>query len=277
MLLCNYRKCRQPLKICAIATACKHIFCPTHSPLQLKTSDGAFQCPACRTRLKENLDIFEVDLQPCEQFRSMILMGQTPDTIFDVCRRALEFLTMQSEQEMKYSEYVNYKLEERYRNLEGQCKSLLGNLEQKIDKLQSEKNALEKECEELRDKLIASSHKLSKLEGDMSRLNLSKRSNSGHTCISDPVDSGSVQSTLSTDTLNPKFPRCSPDSTYTSPFGLSDRFSYLNFSKHPEGSSSNSFLAQNHRKSPQKIVLPNHFLNGSFRNLSKNTGKQLFK
>ncbi|CAI2730829.1 unnamed protein product [Schistosoma spindalis] len=277
MLVCNYRKCRQPLKICAVGTVCKHIFCINHSPLQLKTSDGTFQCPACKYRLKENSDIIELDLQPCEQFRSMILMGQTPDTIFDVCRRAIEFFALQTAQGVKYLEYINYKLEEKYKSMEIQCKSLLGNLEQKINKLQNEKDAIEKECEELRDKLVASTHKLSQLEGDISKLNLSKRSDSDRSCFSDHIHIRSAQSTQSSDTLNPKFPRCSPDSTYPSPFGLGGRQSHFNFSKRPEISSSNLFLAHTSRKSPTKMLLPNHFLNNSLRNLSKISSKPLYK
>lgn len=69
-------------------------------------------------------------------------MGQTPDTVFDVCRRAIEFFTLQTAQGVKYLEYINYKLEEKYKNMEIQCKSLLGNLEQKINKLQNEKDAV---------------------------------------------------------------------------------------------------------------------------------------
>ncbi|KAK4470888.1 hypothetical protein MN116_006400 [Schistosoma mekongi] len=277
MLVCNYRKCRQPLKICAVGTVCKHIFCITHSPLQLKTADGTFQCPACKYRLKENSDIIEVDLQPCEQFRSMILMGQAPDTILDVCRRAIDFFNMQTVQGVKYLEYINYKLEERYKNMETQCKSVLSSLEQKINKLQSEKDAIEKECEELRDKLVASTHKLSQLEGDISRLNLSKRTDSDQTCLSDHVHTRSAQSTQSSDTLNPKFPRCSPDSTYASPFCLNSGHPHFNFTKRPDISSSNLFLGQSSRKSPTKLLLPNHFLNGSLRNLSKGLSKPFYK
>ncbi|RTG84259.1 uncharacterized protein DC041_0003645 [Schistosoma bovis] len=136
---------------------------------------------------------------------------------------------------------------------------------------------IEKECEELRDKLVASTHKLSQLEGDISRLNLSKRSDSDRTCFSDHIHIRSAQSTQSSDTLNPKFPRCSPDSTYPSPFGLGNRQSHFNFPKRSEISSSNLFLAHTSRKSPTKMLLPNHFLNNSLRNLSKISSKPLYK
>ncbi|CAH8853105.1 unnamed protein product [Trichobilharzia szidati] len=142
MLTCNYRKCRQLLDTDAIATSCQHIFCATHSPLHLKTSDGMFQCPACKSRLHENSDIYEVNLQPCEQFRSMILMGQTPETVLDICRRAIAFYSTQTAQEVKYLEYVIYKLQEKCKGMESQFKSLLSNYEQKIKSLQNERDSV---------------------------------------------------------------------------------------------------------------------------------------
>lgn len=153
MFICNYRKCRQPLKVNAVATVCKHIFCVAHSPLKTQILDGAYQCPACRSKLKENYDIIEVlfiililndkvDLEPCEQLRNMILMGQTPDIIFDICRRAIEFYNFQKIQETKFFEYVNFKLEEKYRNFEMQCKCALSEFKNQNTTLRNEKIAV---------------------------------------------------------------------------------------------------------------------------------------
>ncbi|TPP67507.1 E3 ubiquitin-protein ligase CCNB1IP1 isoform 4 [Fasciola gigantica] len=142
MLLCNYRKCRQPLRLCAIGTVCRHIFCRDHNPVNAKTAEGVVHCPACRTRLKENFEIMEIDLQPCEQFKNMILMGLNPETIFDICKRAIDFYMFQKTQELKYYEYLNYKMNEKGKNLEAHCKAVISSLEEKNISLQAEKEAV---------------------------------------------------------------------------------------------------------------------------------------
>nr|CAH8857705.1 unnamed protein product [Trichobilharzia regenti] len=278
MLTCNYRKCRQLLGTDAIATSCQHIFCATHSPLHLKTSDGMFQCPACKSRLHENTDIYEVNLKPCEQFRGMILIGQTPETVLDICRRAIGFYSTQTAQEVKYLEYAIYKLQEEYKSTETQFKSVLSNYGQKVKSLQNERDSLQKECEELRDKLVSSSHKLSKLESDLNQLNLSRRSESTHTCHSGHGLPSSGHSNMSPDTQHRKFPRCSPDSTRPSPFSGNSRCSQMSFCRRQEPTTStNCFLANSSRQSTPNLVFPNHFLNGGIRNLTNNPRKPLYK
>ncbi|KAF5401929.1 Cyclin B1 interacting protein 1 [Paragonimus heterotremus] len=284
MLLCNYRKCKQPLRICAIATACRHIFCMDHNPLQIKGSDGVIQCPVCRTRLKDTCEIMEVDMQPCEQFKTMILMGQNPDTIFDVCKRALEFYTFQKSQETKYYEYVNYKLTEKLKNMETHCKAVVSNLESKGHRLQSEKDALVKECEELRDHLVASGQKLSQLESELHKLSLLQKSD----CAQGTKDSLNISrerfrsrplnEPRSDETVCSKFPRCSPDSTYASPgtFALRSGFPLPNFRKHFESSSMFSHLRGTTQKSGASEPSP-HNVNDSFKNVPRISSSLFFR
>ncbi|CAH8537236.1 unnamed protein product [Dicrocoelium dendriticum] len=235
MLLCNYRKCKQPLKICAIATICRHIFCVEHNPSLIRTADGLVHCPVCRNRLKDNCEIMEVDLQPCEQFKTMILLGQSPETIFDICKYAIEFYFYQKNQEVKYYEYLNFKLNEKVKTIQAQCKSLLASYEGKNHRLQTEKDALAKECEELRDNLVAAGQKISQLESNLRKLSIQKLP------AFEKLDDGHprpVLQALSDETVRSKFPRCSPDSTcaYASPVNSSSiaGFQPFNFRKRLE-------------------------------------------
>ncbi|KAA3678318.1 E3 ubiquitin-protein ligase CCNP1IP1 [Paragonimus westermani] len=284
MLLCNYRKCKQPLRICAIATVCRHIFCMDHNPLQVKGSDGAIQCPVCRTRLKGACEIIEVDMQPCEQFKTMILMGQNPETIFDVCKRALEFYAFQKSQETKYHEYVNYKLTEKLKSMETHCKAVVANLESKSHRLQSEKDALVKECEELRDHLVASGQKLSRLESELQKLSLLKKSDSTQG-TKDPLNitrdrfrSRPLNEPRSEETMCSKFPRCSPDSTYASPgtFALRSGFPLRNFRKNFESSNMFSQLRSTAQQSEISEPSPNN-ISDSFKNVSRISGSLFYQ
>ncbi|GAA38455.2 E3 ubiquitin-protein ligase CCNP1IP1 [Clonorchis sinensis] len=284
MLLCNYRKCKQPLRICAVATVCKHIFCTDHNPMQLKTADGEVQCPVCRTRLNNNCELMEVDLQPCEQFRTMILMGQSPETILDVCRRAMEFYNFQKAQEIKYYEYINYKLTEKSKNMEASCKTILSNLERKNQRLQAEKEALIKECEELRDNLVVSSQKLSQLEGELRKvtINSNPECDQGRVPLDMSVDPFKARKTnvpRSDETIRSKFPRCSPDSTYTmsSPFNLRNLFSSMNFRKSSETNNIFPHLGLSSRKTTDPPNQSVRNINESFRNLSHISGKNFYR
>ncbi|THD18943.1 Cyclin B1 interacting protein 1 [Fasciola hepatica] len=283
MLLCNYRKCRQPLRLCAIGTVCRHVFCRDHNPVNAKTAEGVVYCPACRTRLKENFEIMEIDLQPCEQFKNMILMGLNPETIFDICKRAIDFYMFQKTQELKYYEYLNYKMNEKGKNLEAHCKTVISSLEEKNISLQAEKEALIKECEELRDNLVASSQKLTQLESELNRLSLSRISTHEQ-----PKDSPNVSrdrfimrsrmASMSDETARSKIPRCSPDSTYASPaaFGVYNNFLPFNLRKRLESVQAE----KNHRpggiKSPVLPRISEQSVSDSFRNISRASTKTFF-
>ena len=67
-------------------------------------------CPACETELPGKYDIVRVDLQPGEDYKSvgyiptfllllivlqMVLAGQRPETILEICSRSLSFWTYQ--------------------------------------------------------------------------------------------------------------------------------------------------------------------------------------
>ncbi|CAH1800271.1 unnamed protein product, partial [Owenia fusiformis] len=122
-LCCNFKKCRKRLNTFAWITSCSHIFCDEDGTREF---NKAFTCPACQTSLSGKLDIIRIDLQPSEQYKSMVLSGLKPETIMEICTRSMAFWTYQSHQERAYQEYVAKKSKDRISQLE-QCYETLAN------------------------------------------------------------------------------------------------------------------------------------------------------
>ncbi|CAH1774320.1 unnamed protein product [Owenia fusiformis] len=116
-LCCNFKRCRKRLSTFAWVTSCSHIFCDEDGTREF---NEAFTCPACQTSLSGKLDIIRIDLQPTEQYKSMVLSGLKPETIMEICTRSMAFWTYQSHQERAYQEYVAKKSKDRISQLE-QC------------------------------------------------------------------------------------------------------------------------------------------------------------
>ncbi|EUB65025.1 E3 ubiquitin-protein ligase CCNB1IP1 [Echinococcus granulosus] len=174
-LACNYRKCRQPLVETAIVTICQHIFCLSHGP-GLETGQHRTNCPACNSPLDRNAnDFIEVDLQPSDRFKSLILAGQSPEIILDITRRAITFYELQQSLRSQFLEYVAAKSIEKTRSIEKELKSLMLKMKEENSVYEHMKKALTQECEELRSKLIASDQKLSHLERECQKLRISAR------------------------------------------------------------------------------------------------------
>lgn len=67
-LVCNYKKCRVPLKNSAWATICSHIFCDNDGSQILKQVK---KCLCCNKILNKTLDIIQINLNPDESFKSV--------------------------------------------------------------------------------------------------------------------------------------------------------------------------------------------------------------
>ncbi|VDM19557.1 unnamed protein product [Hydatigera taeniaeformis] len=174
-MACNYRKCRQPLVETAIVTICQHIFCLSHGP-SLEAGQHRTNCPACNSSLDRNAnDFIEVDLQPSDRFKSLILAGQSPDIILDITKRAITFFVLQQSLGSQFLEYVAAKSIEKTRSIEKELKSLMLKMKEENSVYEHMKKALTQECEELRSKLIASDQKLSHLERECQKLRISAR------------------------------------------------------------------------------------------------------
>ncbi|XP_028411080.1 E3 ubiquitin-protein ligase CCNB1IP1-like isoform X2 [Dendronephthya gigantea] len=156
-LLCNFRKCRKRLSSFSWVTSCSHIFCDEDGTREF---NKAYVCPACETNLSGKFDIVRIDLHPTEQYKSMILAGQRPETIMEICSRALSFWTYQAHQERTYQEYVSSKSKEKNIQLENYYEQLIAKSQQEISSLKSEISNKVKELDETRKRLHEASEKL---------------------------------------------------------------------------------------------------------------------
>lgn len=92
-LFCNFPKCRAKLSGFAWVTACSHAFCDQHGSGEFSRSPAI--CPACSSALSGKLDIVRTELSPSEEYKAMVLAGLRPETVLDICARALAFWTYQ--------------------------------------------------------------------------------------------------------------------------------------------------------------------------------------
>ncbi|VDD80211.1 unnamed protein product [Mesocestoides corti] len=124
-LACNYRKCRQPLVDTAIVTICQHIFCIPHGPV-LGPGQHRTSCPVCNSALDRSAnDFIEIDLQPSDRFKSLILAGQSPELILDIAKRAINFYELQQSLRSQFLEYIAAKAFEKTKSMEKELKSVL--------------------------------------------------------------------------------------------------------------------------------------------------------
>uniref|UniRef100_A0A915L4X4 RING-type domain-containing protein n=1 Tax=Romanomermis culicivorax TaxID=13658 RepID=A0A915L4X4_ROMCU len=122
-LHCNQKNCRKLLDGgFAWVTSCSHIFCEQDGENHFKQN---FNCPACDTLLSNDGDFYKTNLAPNEQYKSMVLAGQKPEVIMDVCSKALAFWNYQILQEKTYYEWLTKKLRDQMVSLEQQCKQIL--------------------------------------------------------------------------------------------------------------------------------------------------------
>lgn len=121
-LRCNCKHCRKPLDGNVWVTSCSHIFCEEDGEKHFAQSAT---CPACETTLSSEADFYKTSLNPNEHYRSMILAGQRPETVMDICSRALTFWNYQICQEKIYHEWVSKKLRDQATNVEQQYKEML--------------------------------------------------------------------------------------------------------------------------------------------------------
>lgn len=156
-LLCNFRKCRKRLSSFSWVTSCSHIFCDEDGTREF---NKAYVCPACETNLSGKFDIVRIDLHPSEQYKSMILAGQRPETIMEICSRALSFWTYQAHQERTYQEYVSNKAKEKNTQLENYYEQMIAKTQQEIMSLKSEISSKGKELEDTKKRLHEASEKL---------------------------------------------------------------------------------------------------------------------
>uniref|UniRef100_H2Y617 Uncharacterized protein n=1 Tax=Ciona savignyi TaxID=51511 RepID=H2Y617_CIOSA len=106
-LVCNCRNCRKLLTTGqAWVTSCSHVFCYADGE---KLIANEKKCPVCNHQFTGKMDLVRFDLNPSEAYKSMVLCGQKPDVVLDVCNRAIAFWNFQMRQETLYREYESKK------------------------------------------------------------------------------------------------------------------------------------------------------------------------
>lgn len=120
VLRCNVLTCRKSLSGQVYITSCSHIFCKECSARHFQK---LLTCPACKTTLTEKCDVFMTDLQPSDEWKSMIITGLHPEAILDICNRAMSFWIYQTCQEQCYQESLVQDLQHRLKEHEQQLQT----------------------------------------------------------------------------------------------------------------------------------------------------------
>ncbi|XP_031440355.1 E3 ubiquitin-protein ligase CCNB1IP1 [Clupea harengus] len=140
-LICNFPKCRAKLSGFAWVTACSHAFCDQHGSGEFSRSPAI--CPACSSALSGKLDIVRTELSPSDEYKAMVLAGLRPETVLDICARALSFWIYQVHQERLFQEYT-------LSRAEGQLKQMDKLLSQQAQSRELELNSMRGEISSLK-------------------------------------------------------------------------------------------------------------------------------
>ncbi|XP_023930701.1 E3 ubiquitin-protein ligase CCNB1IP1 isoform X2 [Lingula anatina] len=161
-LKCNFKKCRKGLNAIAYVTSCSHIFCDEDGTREFAK---ILQCPACETSLPNKHDILRIDLHPPEQYKSMVLAGQKPDTVVEVMSRAISFWTYQTDIERSHLERMAAQAKEKAEKLEGWYEKIVARQQAEIEALKVQLTNAKKEIESLKKKY----HELAEVNMEKSR------------------------------------------------------------------------------------------------------------
>ncbi|XP_019855434.1 PREDICTED: E3 ubiquitin-protein ligase CCNB1IP1-like [Amphimedon queenslandica] len=156
-LVCNFKKCRKRLTNFCWVTSCSHVFCDEDAEREF--SRGRI-CPACETQLPGNHDITRVDLQPPEEYKSMVLAGLRPEIIMEIAARGLSFWSYQSHQEKLYHEYCSSKAKEKLQQNESYYEQMMSRTQAELTAVKAQAEALRKELDATKLKYNESSEKL---------------------------------------------------------------------------------------------------------------------
>ncbi|KRZ15407.1 E3 ubiquitin-protein ligase CCNB1IP1 [Trichinella zimbabwensis] len=109
-------------------------------------------CPACDYALKEKWAVLRINLNLSDHFKAMVLAGQKPEIIIEICSNALTFWNYQIYQESLYQEWVNKKLREQSLVAEQQYQELIGKLQAEIRTMKIKLEEAEKDAQTVLDR-----------------------------------------------------------------------------------------------------------------------------
>nr|CAD7433668.1 unnamed protein product [Timema monikensis] len=177
-IICNYQKCRKRLTSSAWVTKCSHAFCEEDGHREFNNSNEEKKCPACSSILNpQNYEIVKVDLNPSEQFKSMVLSGMNPEIILDVCSRAITFWNYQMYQESLYqsacvkrTRETVQELETFYENQVTTLKTELGRGIKKLRDSKDEEKRLSLRLAEMNERFLEQNRQMKKLQDEINSL-----------------------------------------------------------------------------------------------------------
>ncbi|KAF5296558.1 hypothetical protein FQA39_LY12476 [Lamprigera yunnana] len=143
-LICNFSSCRKKLSNQACVTSCSHIFCSEHTQVLTKN----FTCLACGTRVSNDLGVVCVDLNPTEQYKTMILTGLSPEQIMEIASRAIGFYVYQMNYNNQNKDASLRAVNEQLDELKDYCSSLTSKFKTDILKERKKAENLKGELEE---------------------------------------------------------------------------------------------------------------------------------
>ncbi|XP_015363551.1 PREDICTED: E3 ubiquitin-protein ligase CCNB1IP1-like [Diuraphis noxia] len=165
-LVCNYKKCRKALNTFAWVTSCSHIFCDYDGS---RAFNREKKCPCCNEVLNRRLDIVQINLNPDESFKSMILCGLRPEVVMDISLRAVSFWNYQMTQEKIIQTSYMKRLQAKYEQVKIDIETMESAL--KDAELQRRKT------QEIEEKLIEKSRILHQVQSKYESLKLQLISN----------------------------------------------------------------------------------------------------
>jgi E3 ubiquitin-protein ligase CCNP1IP1 len=103
-IYCNFRQCHKLLNDgYAWITSCYHIYCSEDGEKYFSQTNI---CPTCSKELDSKIDLIRIRLRPTEPYKNLILCGQNPNTIMEICLNGFKFWTNQLKQENDYTQYL---------------------------------------------------------------------------------------------------------------------------------------------------------------------------
>ncbi|KAL1238428.1 E3 ubiquitin-protein ligase [Trichinella pseudospiralis] len=133
----------------AWVTVCSHIFCDHDGREHFSNT---LICPACDYALKEKWAVLRINLNLSDHFKAMVLAGQKPEIIIEICSNALTFWNYQIYQESLYQEWVNKKLREQSLVAEQQYQEVIGKLQAEIRTMKIKLEEAEKDARTVLDR-----------------------------------------------------------------------------------------------------------------------------
>lgn len=117
-----------------------HIFCSSCAQSfrisKNQPQDPPPKCPACKEKLGGRDDAVLTDLEPSEEYKTIVLSGLSPSIIMECAGRALSFWTYQTTQDGHYRQHLYKTLRERFENSNSRSDQAVKESTMEIERLQ---------------------------------------------------------------------------------------------------------------------------------------------